>query len=349
MKKKLFIILLIMVLWPLVVMAEDSGFNATVTVQQNQIQLQSGGKGKGDTRIRSFINPYMDTEFLPPPATYPPGKVVAYTEEKEIPYWKLDHLPLKDLLKKYRQEGDIIQYEKKLISLEPNKRNIRLLPGRLTEPPLWTVCLESTTNGFVREAVRRAGSLAKAGTNVDRAFIQIETCLNPWTAGNALSFGGASSFLPGTSALAVGTQPQIGKSESRVYPVYRVTVYCYRPGPVPMATRQKANQSHSKLFLFKGEKLANREVVNYNAAWLAERFNQIKKKNFKIKILGQGKEAEEITRIAVYALGNELIKRGLSTQEVIQILEGIPMSTAIPRLKPPIKGVTGVVWLKISR
>ncbi len=337
---------MLVIFWPLVTMAEDN-INVSVDVKQGQSQLQPGGKsgGKVDTRIRSFINPYMDTEFLLPPATYPPGKPTVYKEEDIIPFWKLDNIPLMDLIEKYKEEGNIIQYEKKLIFLGNNKRDVHLLPYKLKETAIWSVCLDSPSNGFIRETIRRAVSLAKVGTGTDRVFIQVEKLLNPRNAGNALSWGGASSFLPGTSALAFGAQPQIGKSESRVYPLYRVIVYCYRPGPIPT----KDIQPRPKILFFKGEKLTNQGALNYNAAWLAERFDQIKKRNFRVKILGQGQKTEEITKIAVYTLGNALINRGLPTKDVTRILEGIPVSTAVPRLKPPIQGVTGVVWLKISK
>ena len=65
--------------------------------------------------------------------------------------------------------------------------------------------------------------------------------------------------------------------------------------------------------------------------------------------MGQGRQPETITKLAAFELGRSLVSQGLPASEVAIILEGVPVSANLPRLNPPIKGVTGVAWIKISK
>lgn len=276
-----------------------------VSSQAAQQQYQEGGTqilnyapvNNAANRIQHSISAPAYSDFLPV-GSIPPGERVVWREVKQ---YLPQQLYSPEEMRKIEERGDfIIQWTGKAFKIEENNDPIRVLeniPVGTNDIELWSVFMETTKNSFVKEDILRMISKIRNKTNTRRVVVTIEVQLNPQVAGNSVGFGGGISGFLGDAASAGGLSPMIGKTESRVYKVYHITVTGYNDGdhvsPVNIS-RVDNNSLQTRpdiplaMHLDNNFFLRDPQSVLYNTEWLKRNWKKIEKMNGKINIIGKG-------------------------------------------------------------
>ena len=310
-----------------IAVAQTNVETSTETNQEMYGGIQSiDSYGADEITYRSYIQPHAGAEFLlAPRAIYVPDKARPWYE---VSCFKYEELYTEEELDYFiKKDGDIVQFTGRPLTVRGNTDPAYLLPampGGGKDIKLWTVMLETPPNGLLEEGIKRAVSIAKIKTGTRRAYVEVRLQLNPQNAGNVLPFGSGSSFIGGTTAWAFAANPQTGKSKSRVYNIYHITVYAYNDGPVTPSIKKPPVKDTLKPVFFNGNGLVmNQEnaIIN-NVQWLKKRWDAIKEKGMKIQFSGlclpEGNPAlaEQIAYNVMLKVGSVLCEQGINETEL---------------------------------
>ncbi|OGF25216.1 hypothetical protein A2331_05905 [Candidatus Falkowbacteria bacterium RIFOXYB2_FULL_34_18] len=339
MKKAILFVFVFMFVGTHLVFCEE---NTTVGVRnQNQtFQEQTGGtqsiiqNSYGANKVLHGISAPVDPDFVYIGAMQPGEQKIWREVNRYLP----EQLYSKEEMKKIEESGEfIIQWTGKPLQIEESDGPAQLLsfiPTSENDIELWSVWMESTKNSFAKEDIIRMISKVRNKTHARRYVITVEVQLNPQGAGNSLSGSGGASFIPSNTAYAVGVGPMIGKSESRVFKIYHITVTGYNDGPaysrsnVPEKGVEKNAQIQKRddpwlIYLKDDFSLQEPQGIPYNVEWIKRHWKTIRQNNGKIQIICKGWPGEEknLDRKALESMiemGKNLISQNITEPKELQ-------------------------------
>ena len=254
--KNIVIAMAILIGLPTISLADNLDLNVSVDVQNGQSQYDIGGSGDDTSEYISTFSGFPGiVRQLAPRALYDPKKESSVWRERRELRWDELYHNLKKIENLMEKSGDIFQSTSRPKTVGKNSDNVNILtkiPQGINDRELWSFQIQSPINGFHRETINRAVSIAKLVTGTRRVLVLQYGMLNPWNAGNAWGSNNAASWIDG-GAFAVAPGVQMGKSQSLVYQRQMITVYCYNDSdnsPTPISTPVARNTSKNFSFLF---------------------------------------------------------------------------------------------------
>lgn len=265
--------------------------------------------------------------------------------------------------------GFILHWTKKKFVIEKNNDHVRvldLIPAGPNDRVLWSVQAETAPNAFLKEEIDYLVSKVRNATNTRRVLVTVELQLNPQVAGNSFGMAGGASGFIGTTANAVGVSPMMGKSESRVYDIYHITVTGYNdgisnsiPNSRPATTKLSPPKQDIPWIIYLNNDLSMQEPqgVPYNVEWIKRNWDKIQGMKGKINIICKGlpgseKDLEDKARQAMIEMGRTLVSQNfVSAQNLEQIMKyGYDTNISSQEIsKLQKQNATGVMILSITK
>jgi len=318
----------------------------------------NSGKSTDVMTYRNYIQVHPNIELPIPPRTMYVKDIQVWREEIKISCQKLSSIDkIESLMKK---TGDIFQPASQIfLCLEQNQDPIKLLtelPKTKSDDNLGSFSYDSGKNCYLKTAIIRALSIAKAKTMTRRVLVRYHPMLNPVNTGTSFGNSNGLSGIEGTTAWAFAPGAQFGKSESMVYIRWKIYVDCYNDGPVVVSkSSQKKPNNLSAIFF--NDNGFDSSAIQKNIEWLGRRWPEIKKRNLAVEFIGLGipeygiANSEQIAHIAMTKIGTNLVVSGIPATELeksfIYKSDVINKTSLINQIKN--KGWDGFVKINIKK
>lgn len=158
-----------------------------------------------------------------------------------------DRLMTDDIEKIKKVFGNIIQFSGKPLKIAGNDGHAyftAVRPVGFKNIDLWNVQFETPINGYDETAINMAVTYAKYVTNARRFYVHITTEYSAEARANAEKFAAQLSNVFSEAVSNVALSPQVGKTQRRDFPVYKIKVCAYNDGSVVWPEQPMAEVSY---------------------------------------------------------------------------------------------------------